>query len=109
MGLGKTIQTIAFLLSEKGKRSIIVTPTSLIYNWESEIINFAPTLKIAVVHGEKDAREELIKNCEDYDIILTTSLVEIGKLQQIPIVDHLIISDNGYYSFYENKKGGIFS
>lgn len=43
------------------------------------------------------------------DIILTTSLVEIGKLQQIPIVDHLIISDNGYYSFYENKNGGIFS
>ena len=38
------------------------------------------------------------------DIRLTKSLIEIGKLQGIGIVDHLIISDNSYYSFYDNKK-----
>ena len=95
MGLGKTIQTIAFLLSEKGKRSIIVTPTSLIYNWESEIINFAPTLKIAVVHGEKDAREELIKNCEDYDIILTTYGILRNEIEEFSKIkfDYCIIDE----------------
>ena len=38
------------------------------------------------------------------DIYLTKSLIEIGKLQGIGIVDHLIIGDNGYYSFYDNQK-----
>ena len=37
------------------------------------------------------------------DIILTNALVEIGMLQQIPIVDHMIFTDNSYYSFYENN------
>jgi len=36
------------------------------------------------------------------DINLTKSLAEIGKLQGIPIIDHVIIGDNNYYSFYEN-------
>ena len=35
------------------------------------------------------------------DIELTKSLVEIGKIQGINVLDHLIISDNAYYSFKE--------
>lgn len=38
------------------------------------------------------------------DIILTEQLVNIGKSQRIPILDHLIIGNNNYYSFYEDKK-----
>ena len=38
------------------------------------------------------------------DIRLTKSLIEIGKLQGIYLIDHIIISDNKYYSFYENKQ-----
>lgn len=37
------------------------------------------------------------------DIILTDRLVEIGKLLGIIIIDHVIISENNYYSFYENN------
>lgn len=37
------------------------------------------------------------------DIELTKSLVKIGKINGIPVVDHLIIGDNCYYSFYEDK------
>lgn len=36
------------------------------------------------------------------DINITDSLVEIGKIQGIPIIDHIIIGENNYYSFYEN-------
>ncbi|MEF2111386.1 MULTISPECIES: DEAD/DEAH box helicase [Clostridium] len=72
MGLGKTVQTIAFLLSFENKKSIIISPTSLIYNWKAEFEKFAPSLKVAIVHGEKKGRYELIHNLEDYDIILTT-------------------------------------
>lgn len=35
------------------------------------------------------------------DIRLTNSLVEIGKLNGIPIIDHIIIGNDNYYSFYE--------
>ena len=38
------------------------------------------------------------------DIRLTKSLVEIGKLQGITITDHLIIGDDKYYSFYNERK-----
>lgn len=37
------------------------------------------------------------------DIVLTSSLLEIGKIQKIPIVDHIIFGSNSYYSFYENN------
>jgi len=36
------------------------------------------------------------------DMNITNSLVEIGKIQGIPIIDHIIIGENNYYSFYEN-------
>ena len=38
------------------------------------------------------------------DIHLTKSLIEIGKLQGINIVDHVIFSNNDYYSFYDMKR-----
>jgi SNF2 family DNA or RNA helicase len=72
MGLGKTIETIAFILSEENKKSVIVCPTSLIYNWKDEFKKFAPSLKVAIVHGEKVERVKLIESFGDYDVILTT-------------------------------------
>lgn len=36
------------------------------------------------------------------DIIITENLVKIGRMQGIPVIDHIIIGDNNYYSFYEN-------
>lgn len=72
MGLGKTLQTIAFLLSEEGKRSLIVAPTSLIYNWKSEFEKFASSMKVLVLHGNKDEREKLMEDINNYDVVLTT-------------------------------------
>ena len=42
------------------------------------------------------------------DIRLTKSLIEIGKLQGITLADHLIISDDNYYSFY-SERGDMFT
>ncbi len=36
------------------------------------------------------------------DISITRTLVESGKLLDIPVYDHIIIAGNGYYSFKEN-------
>ena len=72
MGLGKTLQTITFLLSEKGKKSVIVTPTSLIYNWKSEFEKFAPNLNIKIIHGNKEERVFTKEYINEYDVLLTT-------------------------------------
>lgn len=41
-------------------------------------------------------------NPSNDDIIFTKSIKEIGRLQQIPVVDHIIFGDDCYYSFYED-------
>jgi len=73
MGLGKTLQAIAFLTSEKGNGpSIVIAPTSLLYNWKSEIETFSKDLNSIVISGTKKVREELLNDIEDYDIIITS-------------------------------------
>lgn len=51
MGLGKTIEAISYLLLNKGDFSMVITQTSLVYNWRDEFLKFAPDLKVAVIHG----------------------------------------------------------
>ncbi len=41
-------------------------------------------------------------NPSNEDKILTNNLVRIGLLHGIPVIDHIIICENNYYSFYEN-------
>ena len=76
MGLGKTLQTISFLLYKKenvkNTKSLIVTPTSLIYNWKSEFENFAPDIKVLLIHGNKKEREKLLNTIDEYDVVITT-------------------------------------
>jgi superfamily II DNA or RNA helicase len=95
MGLGKTIQTIAFILSEDNKKFIIVCPTSLIYNWKDEFEKFAPSLNVAIVHGEKSDRFKLINSFMDYDVILTTYgtlRMDIQQYENI-VFDYCIIDE----------------
>lgn len=72
MGLGKTLQTITFLASNKKSKALIIAPTSLIYNWKSEFLKFAPSIKIAVLNGTPSEREYILKHYENYDVLITT-------------------------------------
>ena len=77
MGLGKTIQTISFLMFKKEKLkkkpiSLIVTPTSLIYNWKNEFDTFAPSLNVVLVHGNKKDRNKILENLDYVDVVITT-------------------------------------
>lgn len=38
------------------------------------------------------------------DIRLTNALVELGQVNGIPIIDHIIVGNDNYYSFYEDGK-----
>ncbi len=75
MGLGKTAQALAHLLLEKqsgrmDKPSLVVLPTSLIFNWKREAERFAPELKLLSLHGQKRAAHFL--SIPKHDVILTT-------------------------------------
>lgn len=74
MGLGKTVQTLALLAYEKqespGFTSLLVMPTSLIYNWELEARKFAPELKILVYSGTQRIKDPW--KFRDYDLVLTS-------------------------------------
>ncbi len=74
MGLGKTLQAITFLqfVKEKytGSTNLVICPTSLIYNWESELKKFAPSLSYHIYYGS--SREFSNEHFEDYDIIITS-------------------------------------
>jgi SNF2 family DNA or RNA helicase len=87
MGLGKTIQTLAMLQNQKEEgvlnASLLVMPTSLLYNWEMEARKFTPKLKIFNYTGTN--REKDISQFEGYDLVLTsygTARIDIEFLKE---------------------------
>ena len=74
MGLGKTVQTLAVLLNDKerGEKlpSLIVCPTSVVYNWEKEVLKFVPDLRVLIHAGL--LRDKDTTQFGNYDIILTS-------------------------------------
>ncbi|MFA6075537.1 MAG: DEAD/DEAH box helicase [Negativicutes bacterium] len=76
MGLGKTLQAITLMqydvLENNSLPSLVVAPTSLIYNWQNEIAKFAPGLRTLVVAGTRAGRQELLRHIADYDTVITT-------------------------------------
>ncbi|MBN1541033.1 SNF2 helicase associated domain-containing protein [candidate division KSB1 bacterium] len=75
MGLGKTLQTLTLLLNEKNSSperhtSLIVCPTSVVFNWQNEVKKFTPSLTV-LAHIGLD-REDDTESLKNFDIILTT-------------------------------------
>ncbi|SNR50274.1 DEAD/DEAH box helicase [Hymenobacter mucosus] len=76
MGLGKTVQTLAMLLhrkesgAAKGSASLLVMPTSLVYNWMTEAFKFTPTLRLLIYTGTY--RDKNVEQFADYDVVLTS-------------------------------------
>ena len=69
MGLGKTVQALAFLRPLEGT-SLVVCPSSLLFNWAREAEKFVPELKVLCVEGT--ARNELFSKISDSDLVLTS-------------------------------------
>lgn len=74
MGLGKTVQTLALLQSQKengpNPASLLVMPTSLIYNWEMEAKKFTPDLRVLSYTGTNRDKDPTIFS--EYDLVLTS-------------------------------------
>ncbi len=81
MGLGKTLQTITLILhlirtsvvdAEEAKAILILAPTSVCHNWESEIHKFAPQIncKRLTAQISKKERAKTIEELEENDVLI---------------------------------------
>lgn len=73
MGLGKTIQTLCMLqwMKESNRGvSLLVVPTSLVYNWQQEANRFCPELQI-YIHTGSD-RERNAEAFGNPDLLITS-------------------------------------
>jgi len=76
MGLGKTLQAIVAIsqakLSHPQMPSLVVCPTSLLYNWKEEIQRFNPTLKVLLVDGVPQVRKKYLQTLTEHDVVITS-------------------------------------
>jgi superfamily II DNA or RNA helicase len=78
MGLGKTVQTLALLQKQKemvhgtdhAKTSLLILPTSLVYNWLKEAEKFVPKLRIMTHTGYNRSKDAYAFT--HFDLVITT-------------------------------------
>ncbi|MBK6363863.1 MAG: hypothetical protein IPF52_10325 [Saprospiraceae bacterium] len=124
MGLGKTLQVISLLVHVKetfknenisgglpGKqldlfaadermykpvRALVVLPSSLVFNWQSELYKFAPFLHTVVYTGQ--GRKAVRVTLHTFDVILTTyktAVLDIDFLKKIHF-EYIILDESQY-------------
>ncbi|MCC5946234.1 MAG: DEAD/DEAH box helicase [Bernardetiaceae bacterium] len=99
MGLGKTVQTLALLQAQKEqkdnkKTSLLVLPTSLLYNWQLEAQKFAPLLNIKLYTGTD--RNRKISYFKHYDLVLTSygiARIDVDILKQFEF-NYIILDES---------------
>lgn len=110
MGLGKTCQLIAVLAYIHSKKtdnhpSLVISPLSVLRNWQDEIKRFAPGLKAFVYVGDKEKREETAQQIRSdrakgklkFQVLITTyevCLKDASFLQRFSW--HLLVFDEAH-------------
>ena len=97
---------------------------ALYFNQKQELLErkllFMGTVNRSIVHPREVFREAYLLSASSVicihnhpsgdvtpsyeDIRLTKALMEIGEMNGIPILDHLVVSDDAYYSFREHGR-----
>ena len=98
MGLGKTLQVLTFLQMRKEANpqavSLVVVPTTLIFNWQAEVQKFASEMRIFVHRGV--GRDKNTDAFSRFDIVLTTYGTlrsDIGHLKDFDF-DYVILDES---------------
>jgi non-specific serine/threonine protein kinase len=98
MGLGKTIQALSFIQHIKDERgslkTLVVCPTTLMYNWENEIKKFTPSLTWYIHHG--GARDKKLVSHPEVDVIITTYGTLRSDIKSFvePTFDYIILDES---------------
>ncbi|PEB50271.1 ATP-dependent helicase [Bacillus pseudomycoides] len=100
MGLGKSIQTITYLLYIKENSlqtgpALIVTPTSVLGNWQKEFERFAPNLRVQLHYGSNRSKGDSFKEfLQDADVVLTSyALAQLDEAELSTLCWDSIILD----------------
>ncbi|MBX2813972.1 MAG: DEAD/DEAH box helicase [Myxococcales bacterium] len=71
MGLGKTLQMIAVLLQRASiGPQIVISPTSVVFNWARELQRYAPNIKVLNYTGAK--RRRILQKVSKKSIVITS-------------------------------------
>jgi hypothetical protein len=107
MGLGKTLQTLVLLQHAKdrdgSKPTLIVCPTSVVFNWLSEIRRFTPDLKTMDLTGPN--RYSLYKQIKDVDVVITSYAIlrrDINALKEYSF-RHVILDESQNIKNHESQ------
>jgi superfamily II DNA or RNA helicase len=93
MGLGKTVQTIALLWLRRALGpQLVIAPTSVLSNWESELARFAPELRVIPYGGaaRRERQKELGPGTvmvASYDVILRDRAALAGQAFATQVID----------------------
>lgn len=72
--MGKTVQTIALILSDwskiERKTTLVLAPTVALLQWKNEIDKFTTGIKVLVFHGA--SRIDNTRDMAKYDVVLTS-------------------------------------
>lgn len=92
MGLGKTLQAIIAitqcLQKNKEAKTLIVCPTSLLYNWKEEFHKFNPKIKAQVIDGIPQQRKKLLADVQEMHVLITSYTLlqkDIEAYKEIPL------------------------
>lgn len=113
MGLGKTVQVIALLLAtrESGQTSLVVAPTTLTYNWLSELARFAPDLSVMVLAGSAAQRQSQIRHVrevKDVDVLITSYPLIRQDIEHLTDIDfRFVILDEAQHIKNASSKAAL--
>ncbi|VDP73476.1 unnamed protein product [Echinostoma caproni] len=106
MGLGKTIQAIAFLASlrENGDRGphLIICPSSTQANWQRELADWCPHLKVLVYQGSVEQRKAMRLSIYDstapeFNVLLTSYVMGTSTIEDRVLMKRL----NFHYGIFD--------
>lgn len=98
MGLGKTLQSICYICSKEGSKSLIVCPTSLTINWQEEFEKFAPHIRTCIVAGTPKERADSFLLWDSVDVWITSYPLirkDVAKYKELQF-DIMIIDEAQY-------------
>ena len=89
--LNRANDVIKKCLISRGGIAGTVVDTKIIF--KTAIENYATSINICHNHPSGNLKPS------DADFKITKNIKEVGKIMEIALLDHLIITDNGFYSF----------
>jgi len=120
MGLGKTIQVIAYLLYRKEHypqypgSTLIICPTSIMYNWQRELEKFAPDLEVILHHGADRLKDSQVisEYTKPHRIIITsygTLRNDVDILEPVPFGGVIIDESQNIKNYASQQTQAVYS